>query len=183
MNKQDCFKLGYISKTHGVKGEVVLLLDVDDSSRYKKIESLFIEMNEKLLLFTIQNIRVGNNKAIVKLEGIDKIEQAQQLNKSSVYLPLSFLPNLGEKNFYFHEIIGYQVNDLHYGNIGNVEAVLEYPHQNLLQVMGITGKQILIPVRNEYIVKVNREHKQLCVNAPEGLIDIYTKGDSSTEEE
>ncbi|MBI2270895.1 MAG: 16S rRNA processing protein RimM [Bacteroidetes bacterium] len=175
MDKQDCFKLGHVSKLHGVKGEIVIALDVDDASRYKKLESVFIEINQQLVPFFIEGITIKNKHAIVKLDGINTIEQAGMINNTEVFLPLSFLPKLDDKKFYFHEIIGFAVNDKTHGNIGTVEAVLEFPGQNIIQVRDGNKNEILIPLRNEFIIKVDRGNKCLDVNTPEGLVDVYLK--------
>jgi len=175
MNKQDCFKLGHVSKLHGVKGEVVIVLDVDDVTRYKKLESVFIEINGQLVPFFIEGITIKNKQAIVKLDGLNTTDQAGMINNMEVYLPLSLLPKLNDNTFYFHEIIGFNVNDKTYGNIGKVESVLEFPGQNIIQIKDSNKNEILVPLRNEFIIKVDRENKSLEVNTPEGLIDVYLK--------
>lgn len=175
MNKEDCFKLGHVSKLHGVKGEVVIVLDVDDTTRYKKLESVFIMINGQLVPFFIEGITIKNKQAIVKLDGINTTDLAGMINNMEVYLPLSLLPKLNDNTFYFHEIIGFAVNDKTHGNIGKVEAVLEFPGQNIIQVRDGNKNEILIPLRNEFIIKIDRENKSLDVNTPEGLVDVYLK--------
>lgn len=175
MDKQDCYKLGHVSKLHGVKGEVVIVLDVDDATRYKKLESVFIEINGQLVPFFIEGITIKNKQAIVKLDGINTTDQASMINNMEVYLPLSLLPKLNDNTFYFHEIIGFTVNDKTHGNIGTVEAVLEFPGQNIIQIRDSNKNEILIPLRNEFIIKVDRGNKSMEVNTPEGLIDVYLK--------
>lgn len=181
MNKEDYFKLGHVSKLHGVKGEVVIVLDVDDVSRYKKLESVFVAINGQLVPFFVQGISIKNKHAIVKFDGMDSTDQASVINNAEVFLPLSFLPKLDDKKFYFHEIIGFTVNDKTHGNIGTVEAVLEFPGQNIIQIRDSNKNEILIPLRNEFIIKVDRGNKCLDVNTPDGLVDVYLK--KGTEEE
>jgi ribosomal 30S subunit maturation factor RimM len=96
-----------------------------------------------------------------------KVKEQELLKK-----PLSALPRLSEKQFYFHEIAGYTVVDQVQGEIGKVEKVLDYPMQALLQVMKGT-KEILIPVADEIILKVDRKNRLLHIHAPEGLIEMY----------
>ncbi len=183
MEKQDCFKLGFISKTHGIKGEVVISLMVDENPIYKKMESVFVEINQQFVPFFIQGISIHKNLAIVNLEGITSIDQAKEYVKSSVYLPLSFLPELDNKNFYFHEVIGFEVNDKKYGVIGVVESVLEFPGQKIFQIRHQNKIELLIPARNEFIVNVDRKNKCLSIDAPDGLIDVYLKKDTTETDE
>ena len=90
----------------------------------------------------------------------------------NLFLPLSILPKLTGKKFYFHEIINFAVVDAKKGNIGNIASVIDYPAQPLFQIMNGTT-EILIPILDQIIDKVDRENKTIYIVAPEGLIDIY----------
>lgn len=177
MTKNECFSLGYISKRSGNNGELAFVLDVDDPLRYKKLKSVFIELNAALVPFFITKIQLRNNIAVVSLEGVDSIEKAEELVKAELYLPLSMLPGLKGKKFYFHEIPGFTVIDKNYGNIGIVEKVLDFPQQAVLQIKKDTH-EILIPAREEFIISIDRDARQIEVQAPDGLIDIYLNPES-----
>lgn len=172
MTKNECFNLGYISRRVGNFGDLAFVLDVDDPKRYQKLESVFVELNNTLVPFFIKKIQLRGNTTVVSIEGIDTIEKAEGLIKSSIYLPLSFLPPLTGKKFYFHEMPGYTVIDKKYGAIGVVEEVLDYPQQAIFQIK-FGEHEILIPAKDEFIVSINRLNKQLELDAPEGLIDLY----------
>ena len=171
-DKNDYFTLGHITKTVGMKGELAFFLDVDFPQKYKNLESVFVEINGDLLPFFISRIQIKKNTAMVFLEGIDNLERANELAKSTLFLPLKSLTPLKGKNFYFHEIIGFKVIDNTNGDIGTVDTILEFPQQNILQIKN-GNKEILIPVRNEFIQKVDRENKIIEISAPNGLIDLY----------
>jgi 16S rRNA processing protein RimM len=184
MTKKDCFNLGYISKRSGNQGEVTFVLDVDDPSRYSKLDSVFIDLNDSLVPFFIKRIQLRQSQATVQLEGIDNIEKAEGLVRHSLYLPLTFLPPLTGKQFYFHEMPGYTVTDKHHGPIGVIEEVLDFPQQAIFRIK-TNGYEILIPARQEFILNIDRVKKHLEVNAPEGLIDLYIspKKEDDTEKE
>ncbi len=174
MQKNECFQLGQIVKAHGFKGELISQWDVDSPSAYKNIKELFVEINGKLVRFDVAKIKLlEKNNTLIKINGIDDEEMANALVDSNLFLPLSYLPELSDTQFYFHEIINYQVIDDEKGNIGKILRVLDMPLQAILEVKHENGKEILIPVTDEIIKKVNRSEKQLFINAPEGLIDIY----------
>ena len=92
--------------------------------------------------------------------------------KSDVYLPLELLPKLEGNRFYFHEVIGFIIKDKNYGNVGTITSINDASSQALFEVEG-NGKQILIPINDEFIVEVNRKNKTILVETPEGLIDLY----------
>lgn len=172
MNKEDCFNLGYISKRVGNYGEMSFIFDVDNPDRYKKLESVFVELNNSLVPFFIKKIQFRGNIATVAIDGIDSIDKAEELVKSSLYLPLHLLPPLSGKKFYYHEMPGFTVFDSIYGNIGIIEKVLDFPQQVIFQIKN--GKtEILIPAKEDFIIRIDRESRQIEINAPEGLIDLY----------
>ncbi len=176
MLKDECFELGHISKTSGYKGAVVFVLDVDAPEKYKKLESVFVEINEKLIPFFIKSFSLPKNSkfALVQLENIDDTEKAQSLLHHKLYLPLNLLPPLRDNQFYYHEIVGFEVDDEVHGKIGKITGIIDMPHYAILQV-NANGKEVLIPAINEIIKTINRENSVLSIKAPEGLIELYTQ--------
>ena len=172
MDTSSCFQLGYVVKTHGLKGDVTIFLDVDYPEDYQKLESVLVEQNGQLIPFFITSIKVRDSKAIVKFESVDSIEDAEQLKSARLYLPLDSLPQLEDDQFYFHEIIGFDIKDEQLGVIGKVQEVFDMPNQALIQMI-YKGREVLIPIRDEVTLKVNREEETLYVNLPEGLLDVY----------
>lgn len=182
MNKADCFNLGYTSKTVGTKGELLLVLDVDDVKRYKKLESVFVEINNQLVPFFITAIELRGNGAKVSFDGVTTTARAEELTRKSLYLPMSFLPPLKGKKFYYHEVTGFAASDKTYGDIGIVQGILDYPTQALFQIKKGTT-EILIPVKDEFIITVDRNNRKVELDAPEGLIDVYLGTQEAGDEE
>ncbi len=173
MNRDDFYYLGKIKKTSGYKGNLVFFFDVDDISYYKELEAVFVEINEELIPFAINGLQIKNNKsAFVKLEDIDSEDQAAVLTGQELYLPLSFLPPLSGNKFYYHEVIGFDVVDITNGNIGKIESFIEQTAQALF-VIKYNEKEILIPVADNIIKKVDRANRIIEIDTPDGLIDIY----------
>ncbi|UII34383.1 ribosome maturation factor RimM [Fulvivirga ulvae] len=172
MNIGECFQLGYVIKKHGLSGEVSILLDVDHPHEYQKLESVFIEINDKLVPFFIESISIKGNKAIVRLEDVTTAEQADDLKSRGLFLPLTMLPELKGDKFYYHQVISYHVIDVTAGDIGTIMNVYTSPNQDLLAVDHY-GKEVLIPINNEIIGEADHEKKTLNVNLPEGLLDVY----------
>ena len=172
MTKDNCFELGKITKTHGLKGEVVLWLDVDFPEDYEDLESIFLDVKGELVPFFMDSYRLSGNRAIVQFEDIDTFEKAEELVNLEAYLPLDELPALENDQFYYHEIIGFQVVDKNLGELGIVYTVHSMQAQDLL-VMDYKGKEVLIPVIPEIVLEADKEAKILNVNLPEGLLEVY----------
>ena len=134
---------------------------------------LFVEINNALVPFFIDSLSINDKGfAKIKFEGVDSEQDAKALVKKQLFLPLSLLPELDGNHFYFHEIEGFKVNDKQKGFIGEVIKVLEVNNNPLLE-LHYEGKEILIPLQDEFLVNVDRDTQTLEVHCPEGLIDLY----------
>jgi len=175
MNKTDCFYLGKITKPFSYKGELVVFLDVDQPLEYAKLDAVYIEIGNQLVLYAIDAIRINNNKAVVRFADTT-VEHSEQLIGKELYLPLTSLPPLEGNKFYYHEIIGFNVEDKVFGTLGPVTQVIDNSRQALFSV-DHSGREVLIPIVDDFIIDIDRQQKKILVNCPEGLIDIYLERD------
>lgn len=171
MRKEECFELGFITKIHGLKGDVQVFLDVDIPEAYQKMESVLVEMDNALIPFFMNQIHVKGQKAVVHFEEIDTIEAAESLIGKSLFLPLNVLPTLESGQFYFHDVIGFDVEDkgtligkVSYFNSGSAQTIM---------VVDMGGIEVLIPVTEEIVLEAKLDEKKMLVDLPEGLIDVY----------
>lgn len=173
MLKEECFYLGKIVSKFSFKGEVLIKLDTDEPEEYTGMESVFVEYNENLVPFFIERSGLHRSTLLrVKFEDVDSEEDAEDIMKCAVYLPLNQLPELDGDKFYFHEIIGFTVEDVNYGTVGKITAINDSTSQSLFEI-DKNGKQVLIPLNDEFIEKLDKKNKIIFVKTPEGLIDLY----------
>jgi len=168
----DCYILGNVIKTHGLNGEISILLDVDDPSEYKGLESVFVDISGKLVPFFIESIHLQKeNKALVAFEDVEDLNAAREIVGCNLYLPLTNLPKLGNGKYYFHELLGFEVYN---GDIllGHVINIYELPQNNLLAV-DHQEKEVLIPLEDGIILTVDTENKKIITELPEGLLEVY----------
>lgn len=170
--KEKYFCLGKVLKTFGYRGEVIILIDSDDPEKYSDLEMFFIDMDMSLVPWFIEKIDLVDDRAQVKIEDIDRPEDARKLLGRDIYLPLSQLRTLEEKHFYFHEVIGFNVVDQLHGQVGEVAEILDRPEQEIIRIIK-DGKDILVPLTDEMITMVDRKNKTLHISTPPGLIDLY----------
>jgi 16S rRNA processing protein RimM len=173
MNKADCYHLGYVAKLHGFKGEVSFFLDVTDPSEYASLDVVYIDINNQLTPFFVESFQLKpRGFAAVKLEGVDSENDAKNILRKNLYLPVSELPELTGTSFYDHEVVGFTLVDQSFGEVGTIQQIIDLAVNPLIQV-DANGKEVLIPFVKGLIQEVDRVGKRLIVKAPEGLIDIY----------
>jgi len=174
MRKKEVFRLGKIAKKFSFKGEVLIYLDTDEPYQYEKLESIFVESDGDLIPFFIEKSLLHKNKFLrVKFEDIASEYQADPLIGKDVYLPLSMLPKLSENKFYFHEIIGFTTQDILHGNIGTITDINDTKTQAFFIITNNQKKEILVPVIDQFIEKVDKKQKTIILKTPPGLIDLY----------
>ena len=173
MKKEDCFYLGKIVTKYSFKGELLIKLDTDQPELYENLDALFIEVRNTLIPFFIESSQLHKSDLLrVQFEDVTTEADADALIKSDVYLPLEFLPKLEDNKFYFHEVVGFTIEDVNYGKVGTIVSINDSTAQALFEIEN-DGREILIPMNDEFIEKVDRKNKTIFVKTPEGLIDLY----------
>lgn len=172
MTNASYYQLGIITRTHGVKGNVIIKLDVDDPTKYKNTKAIFLEKDGLFISHKINFSSLSGDLLIVQLEGFDDMDASATLQGSSVFLPLDQLPKLKSNKLYLHEAPGMRVMDTNEGDLGVIEKVYDLPQQPMASVP-FHGKELLFPLISAFILRVDLENKVLYVELPEGLVDIY----------
>jgi 16S rRNA processing protein RimM len=173
MNFEGYFYLGKIAKLHGYKGEVSLFLDVTNPADYNQLKRVFVDVDGVLIPFFIDQLKPKNKGFIaVKFQDINEEIAAKKLLKKSIYLPEDELAELSDTSFYDHEISGFKVYDQIKGFIGIVDTVIDLTSNPLLRIEFNTN-EILVPIFDGLIKNVDRDKKELHIQAPDGLIDLY----------
>jgi 16S rRNA processing protein RimM len=172
MKQDELFQAGKIVRTFGSKGEMMCQFTSDVIS-LKKLESVFLKINESLVPFFIEQIQSkARNQAIVKFHDVNSAAEAMELTGSMLFLPIAMLPKSKARTYDISVIEGFTVIDHIFGEIGTISSVLELQQQDILQI-DFNGKEILIPMVDEIVKKIDLKKKIIQVEAPEGLIELY----------
>ena len=171
MRKEDCYYLGKITRRHGLQGNVILKLDTDQPEMYNKLESIFVEINGLLVPFFIEKQQWHKDDKIITFRNATEAMVEQSVGKHT-YLPLSTLPKLTGKQFYYHEVTGYAIHDQNGQNCGNIVEVNDQTAQHYF-VLDLNGKPVIIPIIKDWITDLNREEKVFTMTLPDGLLDVF----------
>lgn len=164
--------IGKIVAVHGLQGELILRHSLGKKSSLKGLTTLFIEdKKEGFLPWFLTGTRIKNEEEVyVKLDGLDSREAAAKLMPKEVWVLEADFRKLAAKNAPVN-LIGYTLVD-HGKALGPILEVIEQPHQ-LLCRLEIKGKELLAPVMEATLLKVDHKKKQVLVELPEGLVELY----------
>lgn len=173
MRKEDCFYLGKVVSKYSFKGELLVKLDTDEPEIYENMESVFVSIGNNLVPFFIDRCRLHKSALLrIDFEEVKDEPTADKMIGAELYLPLQLLPPLSGNKFYFHEVIGFGLMDEIHGHIGVIKAVNDSASQELFEAEK-DGKELLVPITDEIITKVDRRSKTIHVKTPVGLVDLY----------
>lgn len=174
MRKEDCYFLGKITRTHGLAGNVMMKLDTDQPQLYDKLDAVFVEINGLLVPFFVEKQQWTKEDTKIIFFKNATLASAEQKVGKNVFLPLSTLPKLSGNQFYYHEVIGFEVQNENGESCGIIREVNDAVAQHYF-ILNLEGQEVIIPIIRDWILEVNREQKLIRMQLPEGLIDVFTK--------
>ena len=138
----------------------------------QNLSVIFIDMGQNLVPFFIEkSLFQKGNHIRIQFEDVYTESDADALLKKDVYLPLKMLPALEGNKFYFHEVTGFMLEDVNYGMVGPIDSINDRSAQPLF-VIKTEDSEILIPMVDDFIQKIDRKQKKILVKTPEGLIEM-----------
>lgn len=163
--------IGRIIKTHGFKGVVTIKTDSAIPDNITELESVFLEIDGKPVPFFIESVeRAGPGIIRVKFSGYDSADKISEFIGCSVLMTHESLP----ENFTtdLTSLRGYKLLSCTGAAVGIIKDIINNPGQSLLNVRSESGKEMLIPLHEDLIRKIDPDKKILTMIFPEGLLDI-----------
>ena len=164
--------IGKIVSSFGLKGEVILLHQLGKKTSLKGLEVLFIEeKKDQMLPYFIKSTRIkSENEIYLQLEGIDVKEKAKPVLQKQVWLTEDDFEKYAGKTSPI-SLLGYHIINED-DDLGEILEVIEQPHQLICRI-NWNNKEVLIPLHEQTIKKIDKKKKEVRVELPEGLLDIY----------
>ena len=166
------FKIGKLVAVHGLKGELLLKHELGKKTSLKNLQAIFIEEKKNSFLpWFIEATKIKSEQEIyLKLEGINTREAAIKLTQKEIWFPEADFKKFAAKTAPA-SLLGYSIISNN-EPLGDILELIEQPHQ-LLCRLEINGKEVLIPLHEESLKKVNHRKKEVLVELPDGLLEIY----------
>ena len=163
-------QVGIISSTHGVRGEVKVFPTTDDVNRFKKLKEVLLDTGKEQLSLKIEQVKFFKQFAILKFEGIDKIEDIEKYKGKSLYVTRENAVKLNRDEYYIADLIGLLVSDEDGKPLGTLTDVMETGANDVYVIEMEDGKELLLPAIKECILNVDIEAKTMKVHVLEGLL-------------
>ncbi len=160
--------IGHVSRVHGYKGQVKIVLNPNTSIKKPKGLVLFVEFANKPVPFFFTSFQEQPDQLVIHFEGIDSEEKASELIGRQVHAESKFV--IVEVDD-LQKLNGYAVIDQDDKPVGTVSEIVNY-NQYLVKVM-IDGNEVLLPMNEETLLGIDDANKILHLHIPEGLLDFY----------
>jgi len=165
--------IGRLVAVFGLQGELVLQHRLGKKTTLKGLRAIFIEeKKDEMLPWFVQNTRAKSDEELyIKLEGLDTKETARRVVQKEVWLTEADFAQYAGASAPI-SLVGFRMLDGK-TDLGEILEVIEQPHQVLCKIALEGGKEALIPVHEETLRKVDKKKKEVYVELPDGLLDVY----------
>ncbi|NLL30551.1 MAG: 16S rRNA processing protein RimM [Clostridiales bacterium] len=154
---RDILRVGKILNTHGIKGEVKVLPLTDDPKRYDDLEFVLLDGKE----VNVEGCKYQKDRVIVKLEGINTVEEAERLKNKYLEIPREYAVELEEDTYFIADIIGCTVYDTEGNNLGKIYDVIQTKNNDVYWIR--KPKELLIPVLLDIVLDINVEEGKIII--------------------
>jgi len=167
---EEYLELGQIVNSYGIKGFLKVVPYTDDNTRFNDLETIYIEKSNKLQEYVIEEVKYSKNLVLLKLKGIDTIEQAEKFRNCYLKINRKDAIELEEDTYFLVDLIGIEVFTESGENLGNIIDVFPTGSNDVYVVKNEEGKQVLLPAIKDVIKSVDIKNKKMVVNLIEGLL-------------
>lgn len=172
LKKDDHYLLGSLFKSIGTKGEILVKSINEIPEKINKMESVFVEIDGKLVPFFIDFIKVkSSNSLIIKFEGINEEQKSQEFLGSDLYLDSKNKKIIDELENDFIDVVGYSLKDQNNIHIGEILEYIDISGNPLLRIQ-TPKNEILVPAHDDLIIEVDDDEKYIIIQLAEGIIDL-----------
>jgi 16S rRNA processing protein RimM len=166
------FKAGKLVAVHGLKGELILKHELGKKTSLKDLKTIFIEDRKNSFLpWFIESAKAKSaDEVLLKLDSIDTREAAAKLTQKEIWLTEQDFKRLSAKSAPAN-LLGFTIINKN-ERLSEILEVVEQPHQLLCRIE-INKKEVLIPINESFLKKIDHKKKEVIVELPDGLLDIY----------
>ena len=163
-------RVGVITTTHGVRGEVKVFPTTDDPGRYKELKRVYLDTGKELLPFEIEGVKFFKQLVILKFKGFDNINDIEKYRGKDLMIPREDAVALEEGEYFIFDLIDSDVFTEDGQKLGVLSEILTTAANDVYVVKTSAGKEVLIPSIKECILDVDVDNKKIIVHLLDGLM-------------
>ncbi len=163
-------EIGQIVNTFGIKGMVKVKPFTDDIRRFDELKKVYVEKNSNQTEYEIEEVKYHKDMVLIKLKGIDKVEQAEELRNAYLTVSRDSVEELEEGRYYIVDLLGLEIYTDEQVLLGTLEDIFNTGSNDIYVVKDKQGKQILLPAIQDVIKQIDIENKKIIVHLLPGLI-------------
>lgn len=163
-------EVGQIVNTFGIKGMVKVKPFTDDINRFDRLESIYIQNKKGRKEYQIKEVKYHKNMVLMKLEGIDTVEEAELLRQSYLLVDRDKEEPLEEGVYYIVDLLGLEAYTDEGKLLGKVDDIFNTGSNDIYVIKDELGKQILLPGTAEVLQQVDLEKGKIIFHLIPGLM-------------
>ncbi|MDD6207331.1 MAG: ribosome maturation factor RimM [Clostridiales bacterium] len=168
---EDYLRVGVISNTHGIRGEVKVFPTTDEKERFDDLEYVFVDTGKEKIRLDIQNVKYFKNMVILKFKGFDDINEIEKYKGSDLLITREQAVPLEPGQFFLCDVIDSTVVEENGNPVGILTEVLTTAANDVFVVKMENGKEVLLPVIEDCVKQIDLEQKIVTVYLMPGLLD------------
>lgn len=170
-NMEQFLRVGVISSTHGIRGEVKVYPTTDDPERFLDLDEVILDTGREHKILEIEGVKFFKNQVILKFKGYDNINDIEKYLKKDLLVDREHAVELGENENFIADLIDMEVVTDEGKVLGTLTDVIETGANDVYAVKTPEEKEILLPAIRDCILDVNVDEKRMTVHVMEGLLD------------
>jgi 16S rRNA processing protein RimM len=168
---ENLLRVGVITSTHGLAGEVKVYPTTDDMTRFKKLKTVIVDLGREQVTLNIASVKFFKNQVILKFKEFNDINQIERFVKKDLLITREQAVPLGENENFICDLIGLRTVTEDGTELGVMKDVIQTGANDVYIIASPDGREILIPATRECILDVNIDEKIMKVHLLEGLLD------------
>ena len=169
---EDLLKVGVITTTHGVRGEVKVFPTTDDPARFKKLKEVILDTGREQIPLEIAGVRFFKNLVILKFKGIDNINDVEKYRQKSLYVTRENAVSLNPGEYFIADLIGLAVHTDEGEELGVLKDVIKTGANDVYIIRQESGEELLIPAIKDCVREVDIEGGVMSVHLLPGLREL-----------
>ena len=167
---ENYLRVGVISSTHGIKGEVKVFPTTDDPNRFKLLKEILLDTGKEHLPLEIEGVKFFKQMVILKFRGIDDINDIEKYRGRDLLITRENAVKLEKDEYFIFDLIDSEVITEEGQKLGVLAEILTTAANDVYVVKTAEGKEILLPSIKECILDIDTENKKITVHLMKGLM-------------